>query len=123
MVVTGTTFSGNKAKGVASSSNNANAYGGAIENAAGATFNATNDTFDANSAVGGAGGSGFGGAVDNAGTATFVNSTIEENSIASGSGTPPTPSAGAGINNQAGGTLAVTSTILGDNTGGNNLAN
>ncbi len=123
LVVTGSTFTGNEAKGVATSSNNANAYGGAIENAAGATFNGTNDTFDANSAVGGAGGGGFGGAIDNAGTATFVNSTIEENSIASGSGTSPTPSAGAGINNQAGGTLAISNTIVSYNKGGNDLAN
>ena len=123
LVVTGSTFSGNKAIGVASSSNNANAYGGAIENVAGATFNGTNDTFYANSAVGGPGGGGFGGAIDNAGTATFVTSTIEENSIASGSGTSPTPSAGAGINNQAGDTLAIINSIVSYNKGGNDLAN
>jgi len=123
LVVTGSTFAGNEAKGVASSSNNANAYGGAIENAAGATFNGTSDTFDANSAVGGARGGGFGGAIDNAGTATLVNSTIEENSIASGSGTAPAPSAGAGINNQAGDTLAIINSIVSYNKGGNDLAN
>ncbi len=117
LVVTGSTFTGNEAIGVATSSNDANAYGGAIENAAGATFNGTSDTFDANSATGGAGGGGFGGAVDNAGTATFVNSTIEENSVASGSGTTPTPSAGAGINSQAGDTLAIINTIVSYNKG------
>jgi hypothetical protein len=122
LIVSGTTFAGNKAIGVATASNNANAYGGAIENAAGATFNGTNLTFDANSAVGGAGGGGFGGAIDNAGTATFVSSTIEENSIASGSPTPPQPSTGAGINNQAGGTLAISNSIVSYNTGAGDLA-
>ena len=73
--------------------------------------------------VGGLGGGGFGGAIDNAGTATFVDSTIEENSIASGSGSSPTPSAGAGINNQAGGTLAISNSIVSYNKGGDDLAN
>ncbi len=123
LIVTGTTFSGNKAIGVASSGNNADAYGGAIENVAGATFNDTDDTFYANSVVGGPGGGGFGGAIDNAGTATFVDSTIEENSIASGSGSSPTPSAGAGINNQVGSTLAIRDSIVSYNKGGNDLAN
>ena len=122
LLVTGSTFTGNEAKGVSASGNNANAVGGAIENAAGTTLSGTSDTFDANSAVGGASGGGFGGAIDNAGTATFVNSTIEQNSIASGSGTPPA-FLGAGINNEAGGTLAITNTIVSSNTGGNDLAN
>ncbi|MHB1560453.1 MAG: LamG-like jellyroll fold domain-containing protein [Isosphaeraceae bacterium] len=123
LIVTGTTFLGNEAKGVATSQNDGNAYGGAIENVAGATFNGTNDTFYGNSAVGGAGGEGFGGAVDNAGTASLVDSTVEENSIANGTGTPATPSAGAGLNNQAGATSAIISTILSYNHGGDNLAN
>ena len=121
LVVTGSTFNGNEAKGVAGSGNNASGYGGAIENTAGATFIGTSDTFDANSAIGGTGGGGFGGAIDNAGTATVVDSTILENSVAKGAGTPPTPSTGAGINNQAGGTLAISNTIESYDTGGNDL--
>ena len=123
LAVTGSTFSGNQAIGVAGSGNNASGSGGAIENAAGATFTGTSDTFDANSSMGGTGGGGFGGAIDNAGTATFGNSTIEENSIANGAGTPPTRSAGAGINNQAGGTLSISNTIVSYDMGGNDLAN
>jgi hypothetical protein len=123
LIVSGSTFTGNEAKGVATSSNNANAYGGAIENVAGATLSGSNDSFGTNSAVGGTGGGGFGGAIDNAGAAAFVNSTIETNSIASGPGTAPTPSAGAGINNEAGGSLAISNTIVSYNKGGSDLAN
>jgi hypothetical protein len=69
-----------------------------------------------------AAGGGFGGAIDNAGTATLLDSTIDGDSVGSGTGAAPTPSEGAGINNQAGGTLALTNTIVADDTGGHDVA-
>jgi hypothetical protein len=119
LTVTGSTFTGNAAVGTTGSGR-----GGAIDNAAGATFSGTDDTFSGNSAQGGSTTAGFGGAIDNAGTATLVSTTVTSNLVGSGASAPAgTTSDGAGIVNEAGATLTLIDTIVAGDTGGNDIVN
>ncbi len=94
LIIANATLSGN------TSTDNANGFGGAIQNTANGTLTITNSTLNNNSGVS------SGGAIENRGTATITDSTLDGNSAAD---------SGGAIDN-FGGTLTVTSSTLSNNT-------
>ena len=125
--VSGSTFSGNWARGGEGAESSGNAHGGAIYNAQGALLTAADDTFTSNYAQGGQGdegyngveysygGGAYGGAIDNAGIALISSTSIAFGNVAPGTGTSGqagAATAGAGGDNEAAAALSLVNTIV-----------